>query len=910
MELIEKIDKLPPLIKEWANIQLKYPDAYVLVEVGSFFELWEIDGLGHAKRASQILDIVLTRRDKSMGEKSPLMAGFPSASAQNYIKKLVDSGGTVVIVSQTIRGKKNDKNKKVDREITQIISPGTVVENLSSDRPNYFASIYFENNDVGIALIDVSTGEVIISEMPSSQLENFLEVKSPVEVLKIGDNEIKTKINENYILHSVNKPISKLSLAGSIIESVYFLPNPTSNPTTSLIILNIEMWRLGSLALANLLNYLTDYNSLLLKKVGNPTVYSINEHVQLPKNALISLEVFNTQTGKENQKDTLFGTIDRCKTSMGQRKLRQWLQSPLIDVNEINKRLNKVEELKQADNFLLELSGIYDFSRLARRMSISKLMPHESVNLYNSLIISENVLRTQGYFILAQKTKDICDYIIHTINIKRAENVSEITIDFFNNKTIDTELYNIYHKWKQEEIELDKLKSKFEELLNAKGKLRINEKLESFTLTGPKGLADKAKIQQIKINLKTSEIQIVDDDWINVSKSCLYYRHLFLAKADDVWKKFQYDFIEKFGNNIFEISDKISELDVLSNFALISKERNYVRPNFVEKESSFINFKKLRHPVIELSKKLTEGFVSNDVKLGENEKTLVIYGANSAGKSTILKSVAINIILAQIGCPIAASSGSELTVFESIQTRMASFDLLTEGLSTFTLEMYELQNALKYRKKKSIFCFDEIGRGSSVEDGEAIAYGTIAYLGEKNNKAITLFATHYHSLVEEITKLDSVRIAHVSCHTNPNGELVFSRKLEDGPGDGSYGIEVAKSCHLPEELIRIASRYSQKHFKIKESKYNKTLTATACELCKKNPFQQTHHIVEQKQGKIKEFNSNGEIKKIDDKSNLIMLCATCHELITRGEIIITGKVKTSKGYVLKFKDTSDTKIKQ
>jgi DNA mismatch repair protein MutS len=883
---------LPPLMQFIYDLHKKHPDAIVCVNIGSFYEIHGFGEPGQAKEASEILDLVLTRRSK-LDPHSPYMAGFPVVSAPNYFKKLVEAGKTVVVVDQAINGKKSDGNKQVVREVAQILSPGTVIDSLSKEKTNYFASLYFQETNVGVSLIDVSTGEVIISEMGISQLTDFLEIKAPAEILIVGDtgNHIIHK-KEHQIIHNITDSINKLSSCGTILGNIYSLPNPTSNPTSALLSLGIEMWRLGSLALGNLLNYLTDYNPLLLKKVSPPTLYSLNDHITLPHNAFISLDIFKTQNGKEDPKETLIGAIDRCKTAMGQRRLRQLVQGPLNDLDQINSRLDKVEDFLKQNNFLTELKDVYDFVRLSRRMSLNRLMPHEILNLYQSVKISQKILNDQKIKDKANTANQILEYIDSKINLSEANGLSEFTIDFFCSD-LDKDLSEIHDKWKKEDAELQKLKSKFESLLGIENKLRINEKLESFTLTGPKGLSEIAKKKGLAIQIKASDIQIVDEDWIEISKICLHYRHRFLAKAQEVWENFQSDFVQTFGDKVIEISNQIADLDVLSNFAQIAKERDYTRPTFVHTDEAYVNFKNLRHPVVELSENLTEGFVANNVQLGKDRKTLVIFGANSSGKSTFLKSLAINILLSHMGSFVAASAGSELSVFDAILTRIASFDSLSEGLSTFTLEMFELQSALKYKNKKVIFLFDEIGRGTSVEDGEAIAYGTLAFLDSPDTKAITLFATHYHSLVKEISQLKSVAIKNVSCHTDEHGVLIFERKLKDGPGNGSYGVEVAKSCGIPDEIIRIANRYNQTHFKLKSSRYNKALQSTLCELCHKNPFQQTHHILEQKQGKVKKIEDNGQIKDINDKSNLVMLCATCHELITRKEIEIIRKIKTS-----------------
>lgn len=901
---MSKKKQYPPLIQMVLDVQARHPSAIVATEIGAFYEIHEIDGVGFAREASQILDTVLTWRDKS-DPSSPRMTGFPSHTADNHFKKLVQAGKTVVVVSQAVRGTKADGNKKVQREITQILSPGTVVENISHDRSNFFAALYFQESAVGVALIDVSTGEVLLTEMNVDELANFLEVKSPAEILIVGDvgNFVLQK-KEHQLIHNVTDSVNKLSSSGAILSAVYSLPNPTSNATAVLIHLGIEMWRLGTLALANLLNYLTEYNKLLLKKVGYPTVYNLRDHLTLPPNAFLSLDVFTTQTEKEDSQDTFIGVIDRCKTAMGKRKLRQWVQGPLTDLDAINLRLDSVEEMIKSNNFLPELKMIYDFARLSRKMALARLLPHEIVNFYESLKVSEFVLGNQKLDALKEEASEICQFIDERIVIEEARGLSELTLSFFAER-LDQELDSIHEKWQKEASSLERLKAEFEAKLSAQGKLKINEKLESYTLNGPKSLAVVAKEKKVPVQAKASEIQICDEKWDETSKLCLHYKNQFLKKANDVWSTFQREFIDQYGERIIAVGEKIAELDVLSSFAIISSERNYHRPKLVSSDQAYISFKALRHPVVEISKKLSEGFVSNDVVLGDDKKTLVIYGANSAGKSTILKSVALNIVMAQMGCFIAAAEGSELSVFDAVLTRMASFDSLTEGLSTFTLEMYELQSALKYREKKAVFLFDEIGRGTSVEDGEAIAYGTLVHLDDAKTKAITLFATHYHGLVPSLRDLASVSIKSVSCTTGDKGELIFARKLEDGPGNGSYGIKVAQSCGIPESIIRAASRYGTNLHKHKTSRYNSAIEGSLCELCHERPFQETHHLEEQKQGKVKKFYKNGDVRNINDKSNLAMLCGACHRLVTNGEIEITRKVKTSENfYLLEFKPVS------
>lgn len=514
-------------------------------------------------------------------------------------------------------------------------------------------------------------------------------------------------------------------------------------------------------------------------------------------------------------------------------------------------------------------------------------MPHEISQLYQSLAIVEPLI-TQEDKVLGAKVKKIAQHILKNIDIQKAATYTDKADYNFFKGNLQTSVDKHFTAWKNSEDKLTERKNVLELLLK-NSNLKIVEKSDSFYLLCTKGMAQKLKDEGIAYEEQASNLRIIDAVWESCSSSCFGYKNKYLKECDLAWISFQQQMLIAWGSELLKVAEQIGELDVLSNFAKQAKDRGYHRPEFIESEQAVFDFKNMRHPVVELSPKLKESFVSNDVSLGGEKNILVIYGANSAGKSTILKSVALNIIMAQIGSYIACDVGSKMTVVDSILTRMTSFDSLSEGLSTFTMEMTELQIALQYATKKSVFLFDEIGRGTSVEDGEAIAYSTLVYLDKAENNCVTLFATHYHSLFDHIKDIDKIQVSHVQCYTNKDGNLVFSRKLTKGPGEGSYGIEVAKSCGLPLDLIRVAERYSKALGGIKLSRYNSSVQGTLCPICNSNPAQQTHHMIEQHQGKVKEIVINGAKKSINHQSNLVMLCATCHEKITRGQIQVELK---------------------
>lgn len=889
--------KHPPLIQHFIDVQTKYPDAIVATEVGGFFEIWQIPGepIGHAIRASQLLETVLTRRNKADPD-SPYMTGFPSYVGEDYFKRLVDLGETVVVVEQNIRGKKSDGNKHVTRDVSKILSPGITLDQLQESKNNFFCSLFIDADIFGLAFLDVSTGEVKITETNKEKALDLLLKMNPRELLITGGEvelPLKTLTHQNAVV------IKKLAHCGQILSSTYEISNPSSNPSYPLISLGLEYYKNGALALGNLINYLasTDYNKQLLKKIARPELYNPKNYLHLPFNGFLSLEVFESPKQKESDY-TLIKVLDRCKTAMGKRKLIQWMNNPLSDLDLIKERHDQVEEYLKKEKFFPELKNVYDIARVSRKMVLGRLLPHEINHLHQSISIVHDIFEEENIK-LKKSAHKIKSLISENIDLEKSISATVSTDYDFLRGELAKEVQKELKAWKVAEGELLAYVDEIQKKLQTE-KLRLIEKKESFFLIGPKSLKDQAKKAGIDLEVKANDAKITDEKFENLSLACFGYRQAFKARARHVWEEFQKSLHKTFGVDLLEISEEISQIDVLSCFALTAKERGYHRPKFVDKDSGYVKFKNMRHPVVEQAKNLQESYVANDIVLGEDKKTLVIYGANSAGKSTILKAVALNILMAQIGSFIACDKDSELTTFDNILTRITSFDSLSEGLSTFTQEMTELSVALRSRSQKSLFLFDEIGRGTSVEDGEAIAYGTLSYLNDHKNKSVTLFATHYHELYEQIKNLISVDVKNVHCYRSTSGELIFSRKLQDGRGGGSYGIEVARNCGLPEEILRMAENYAKDFAPLKISRYNKEVAGSLCPICEQNPVQQTHHLLEQKQGKVEYIEVDGAKKSIHHQSNLVMLCSSCHEKITRGEITVE-KVQTGSNLELVVK---------
>lgn len=890
----EVLSQYPKLIRQYIETQCQYPEAIVMTEVGSFYEIWQLDELqvGHAVKASQIMNITLTRRDKS-DSTSPRMAGVPNYTIENYIKKLVDAGEIVVVVSQTKNGKKSDQNKNIERYIEKIVSPATYIDKLGENKPNYFASCFVDNNVVGISLIDVGTGEVRLTEMPKHEATDYLQKHHPTEILFCSDSQdLLPQHNTKQIFHFLDKKIvTRPDVAGSVLSQIYDISNPSSNNQVVLSKLGLEFWTYASLSLANLLNYLVHYNPLLLKKLGRPKTDHLHDFLFLPKNAFLSLDLLENPTAPDSNL-TLLDNLGQTKTSMGKRLMRQWISNPLVDIDQIKLRQNAITKYIKDKDFLENLKQVYDLSRLQRRMTINNLSVHEIVFFYNSLKISNEYLKVK-------KMVQLLEFLDLNFDLTKIENTGGTDWIFFKG-SLFKRIKEDFDVWQKSNKKLEAETAKISKLLDTT-KIRVVETKEHIQLIGNKGLVESCKKHKIPHTLKTSELKIEDESWVKIAYETFGLKQKYLVKAEELWLTVQTELSNTFADDVLIFSEQVAEIDCLSHLAKIAVERHYTCPTFIDHHSPMFEFKNLRHPVVEMASELSESFTPNNIKLDADSKnTMVIYGANSSGKSTLLKSLAINIIMAQMGSYIPCSEAS-LTVFENIMTRMTTYDQLSEGLSTFTMEMIELQLALKKVEEKTLFLFDEIGRGTSVEDGEAIAFATLEFLRKKENKSLTLFATHYHKLYDNINKFDNLIINHVHCEINEKDEIIFYRKLMDGPGSGSYGIVVAKSCGLPDEIIRLAQNYNKKMGKVIQSRYNPSVVGSICPICNTNQVSETHHIVDQLQGKVKEIVVDGVTRSINDKANLILICPNCHDDITHNRVHIEKrKTSDSKGFVLEI----------
>ena len=518
--------KHPPLINFILETQKKYPDSIICAEIGSFFEIHEIDGLGYAKEASSILDIVLTRKNKSDPD-SPYMTGFPVHTAKNHFKKLAAAGKTVIVLTQDIRGKRSDQNKGVGRKISQIISPGTVLD-LPDETRNYFCSITEDDGCFGIAAVDVSTGEVIVAERSQENVNDFISSISPAEFL-LASERCKVKETIGKPFHEGTLCLKRLSDAASVISSVYGIENPTSNKEIALTPLGLEFYRLGSITLGTLLNYLSTFNPLLLKKISKPKILETDKKLFLSKESINSLGLF----GNNQVDQSLFSALNKCKTSMGKRKLKEWISSPSRDKDEIKNRHDQVSRFCSTGDFLQELSGVYDIARISRRAALQTLLTHEIYYLYDSLDIVEK-LNTRLNIFNKDRIAEIRNAISNAIKIDCR--VYELNSDFFC--SLPDDLLSLSEKIKTNKSKLLTIKDNLQYRLGT-DKLRLSEKLDSIKIIGPKSLHKKATELNISTKVRASDSEFYPENWDEIETKLISDLAVFQVKAKDLWEKFQ-----------------------------------------------------------------------------------------------------------------------------------------------------------------------------------------------------------------------------------------------------------------------------------------------------------------------------------------------------------------------------------
>ena len=843
-------EKLTPMLKHYVDVKQNFKDALLLYRVGDFYETFFDDAI----ITSKALALTLTGKECGHEKKAP-MCGVPHHVIDNYVSKLVKKGYKVALCDQ-IEDPKQAKGL-VKRAITRVITPGTItdMESLDNRENNYLLSIFQNKFGLSLSYCDISTGALFTIELKGS--DDFIAKQSIDQIEKINPSEII--INENYSLKDLSKYLNQnTNIFKNYIEDDLKYEQRSETIVNYLgeeNIKKIENKRLSIVSLANLLNYIYKFYDDKLRHINNIEVLEISNYLELEANTRSNLEL-HRNLNNNSKDDTVLKILDRADTVMGSRIINEWLERPLVDIKRINRRLDIVEYFYNSpidsQNISNYLNDIYDLERLVAKISYKRANARDLISLKNSL---KNIPKLKKYL---EKSED--ENIANLgLNIPNVENLYEI----LRNSIVEDPPISITEGGIIKESfseDLDILKNESEGALNKLTQYE-SEQRDKTGIKNYKIVFNKNNGYSIEIT--KSNLDKVPDNYIRkqtlknqeryTTETLENLSNLILGGKDKV-NDLEYQIFNQIRDEILDqtlmlqsLAKMIANIDGLNTLARVAVLNNYVRPRLTNKNE--ITIRDGRHPVIENNLKENE-FIANDTKIGQADNLIqIITGPNMAGKSTYMRQMAIIIILAQMGSFVPASF-AEIGVCDKVFTRIGASDNISKGESTFMLEMNEVSNILKNATSHSFVILDEVGRGTSSDDGLSIAMSLVEYISKKT-RFKTVFATHFHELTILENELDNVKNLKIEI-LNEDNNLVFLRKIKEGKSDRSYGIEVAKLSGLPDELIKNAQKFMKK---IDEDKI--------INLDKSNNIKNTmSEISDDKINEIKDISSNVNINEL------------------------------------------------
>jgi len=968
-KILNSKDKL--LTEIYFDLQIFFEAKYgsntvVIMEIGSFFETYEVNNeelqIGKAKEISELLNIQLTRKNKTIIQNStsnPLLAGVPSVSLERYLNRIIQTKKyTIIIVRQ------KGEPPHVKRYVANIISPGTNFDYLIESSENYLVSLLIDCNhqiySIGYSAIDVSTGKTIINEIHGTredktyaldEIFNLLQTYKTSEVVLTFNSESIDKewvysyleINAS-VHHSVNKKRAKITYQNELFEKIYAI----RSLLTPIEYLDLERHPYASESLAILCDFIIEHDKNIVEKMSRPTLLGNNRYMYIGNNALEQLGIIS----KNPNEMTLLTLIDQTSTAIGKRLLKERLLNPICDIKTLNERFDLSEQLiSDYKKFEIALKQVYDLERIMRRIQLKKLHPLELDYLNTSL---ESILEIfkEARFKKISTPKNLYDECEELLKILQSTFILDSCAKFRKEQInenlfregIHPQIDKILDKKRESFKNIEKIALHVETLFEDNIKSSVNiglldsegyyitltknrysiikdTLLESFvTIDGKHHFFKDFNFKMLKNSVKITS-ELTEDISAEISLANAKMISLVKQRFDESLETIE----TRFSHTIEHLISFIGTLDVAISNAKCANMYNYTRPQVLplDKKSRFIEAIGLRHPLIE-SREENGIYIPNDILLGNIEpniehdhivlesgvkdeiKGLLLYGINSSGKSSLMKSLGLSVIMAQAGFFVPCAV-MRFNAFDKIFTRIVSHDNLYKGLSTFTVEMLELKNIFNRATKNSLVLGDEISHGTETQSALAI----VASAMEKLYKieSMFVFATHLHQLssIKSIKKLEKLIYLHLGVtYDEKEDKLLYHRKLSLGSGSSLYGLEFAKSLHMDKEFIENAYKIRKElsgEFcelellkKKKRSKYNKDVYLTKCALCDED-VDDVHHIKAQsssdENGNIGHFHKN-------HKFNLIPLCKNHHQSVHEGKITIHGFVMSEDGLKLHY----------
>ena len=795
--------KLSPMMRQYLESKKEVPDALLFYRIGDFYEMFFEDAI----KASKALDLVLTGKDCGLEERAP-MCGIPYHAADSYVSKLVSQGFKVAIGEQ-VEDPKLAKGL-VKREIIRVITPGTQTEEtaLEEGKNNYLSAIYPGNSGIGLATVDISTGELYsLSVSDSKELLDEISRFSPKEILCpigfLGDKELSSALDSRFSLSITEK------------EKEYFGKEETdkilsSHFSSSIPGLGLEHAPLERRALGACLRYLYDTQKNILSHIRHIERFHREDYMLLDLSTQRNLELWETLRDKK-KRGSLLWVLDKTHTAMGSRMLRHFLERPLREKKKMEERLDCIEELCQryidGEELREYLDSIYDMERLIGKISISSANARDMLALKSSLQFLPVIKRTlssfsgkllQGLGQDMDALEELYTRIDECIEEDPPLSIKEggiIKSSFHEEVRLFREAGEHGKEWLNQLEEREREKSGIKNL-----KIKYNrifgycfEISKSYQGEIPDYFIRRQTLAQAE-RYTTVELQDLQNKILGAAENLQQLEYsLFVNLREELSREL---------GRMQKTAKEIAFLDACLSLAKVAMQEQYVRPKINEEGN--LRIVGGRHPVVE---KLLQdqSFVPNDARLGKEEKIAIITGPNMAGKSTYMRQVALIVLMASIGSFVPAKQ-ADIPICDRIFTRVGASDDLASGQSTFMVEMSEVSNILRNATENSLLILDEIGRGTSTFDGLSIAWAVVEYLA-REIKAKTLFATHYHELSVLEGKLEKVKNYCIAV-SKEQGEIQFLRKIMPGGADESYGIDVAKLAGVPAPVLDRAREIS------------------------------------------------------------------------------------------------------
>ena len=799
---MKRMSEFTPMMKQYLKVKENYKDAILFYRLGDFYEMFFDD----AVTASKELELVLTGKDCGQETRAP-MCGIPFHAAEGYIARLVQKGYRVAVCEQT-----EDPAKAkgiVARDVIRVVTPGTVTESVMLDetRNNFLSCVYYDKSSVGLSFCDVSTGQLYVGEIsgdrPGDRIINEIARFSPAEII-LNETASSEKTLTTFIERAC-------SVSATVLGDDEFDFNECTEIIEKHFKKTVHELGLGGLecavcSLGQTLKYLYDTQKNNLDNITEITLYTESRFLSLDAAALRNLEILESERRRE-KKGSLLWVLDKTKTSMGKRKMSEWIRQPLLRVSAINNRLDAVEEL--FNNTVLR-------SELTERLSLVNDMERMITRIVYGTANAKELRSLSQTLSMLPEIKDFLKDTKSSLLQKIYESID--TMEDVR-KTIDASIVD------------EPPFSVREGGMIRQGCSKELDELRSIVSGGKDFLAETEKAEQEKTGIKKLRIgynrvfgyyievlnsyrDLVPENYIRKQTLANCERYITpelkdleakVLGAQDRITKLEYELFSAVRDcvateqlRIRDTASSLAELDVLCSLAFVASENGYVRPEI--DNSDVIDIKSGRHPVVE---KYLDGapFVPNDTHLdGDENRTAIITGPNMAGKSTYMRQVAVIVVMAQMGSFVPAASAN-IGIVDSIFTRVGASDDLAAGQSTFMTEMTDVSRILSSAGPRSLIILDEIGRGTSTFDGMSIARAVLEYVTDKKKiGAKTLFATHYHELTDAEGEIPGVKNYNTSVKKRGD-DITFLRRIVRGSADGSYGIEVAKLSGIPQSVV-------------------------------------------------------------------------------------------------------------